>query len=352
MSKVNQILLLFFLIIISTKSYNISLCIPNTPCECYLTKYSFKLSNCSHTLTDLPVFNSKNTTKIIARNALIQWPMKLCKYSNIQILDLSGSYFNSQYVDFSCLTHLIHLNLSNTQLNKIPNFQHNFSNYLQILDLSNNNINIIDGTYFQSLNSLISLFLQNNPIRYIEHLENLFNLSNLESINLISSNLVVTLKQSLTIYQWIDIAKRWNNSTKSFMIRMNNIPLQLIIPNPDQFQIISVDSMKIILKMLINSTFITQFNTPKCNCVNLRSYQRFFSFIEYQKKYSSPLFQSAKCLMPDGITHARLFDRLTYIDLRCPLLSKMSLFPLLRSSSSSLNYTFASFFIFCLILLY
>jgi hypothetical protein len=352
MSKVHQILLFLFLTIISTKSYNVSSCIPNTPCQCYLTQYSFTLSNCSHTLYDLPILNSKNITKIIARNALIHWPIQLCKYSNIQILDLSGSYFDSQSIDFSCLNHLIHLNLSNTQLNKIPNFQTNFSNYLQILDLSNNNIKVIDGLHFRSLNSLISLFLQNNPIEYIENLFNLFNLSNVATINLISSNFNVTRRQSLTINQWIDIANQWNNSIKSFSIRMNNIPLQLIIPSPDQFQMISVDTMKIVLKMLINSTFITLLNTPKCNCIHLRSYQRFFSFVEYQKKYSSPLFRSAKCLMPDGFTHARLFDRLTYIDLRCPLFGKISFFPLLGSSSSSLNHTLVSLFIFCLLLLY
>jgi len=355
MYRVHQLLILFFLEIISIKSYNISSCIPNTSCQCYLTQYSFTLINCSHTLSDLPIFNSKNIyniTKIIARNTFHQWPIQICKYSNIQILDLSGSYFDSQFIDFSCLNQLIHLNLSNSKLNQIPNFKRNFSNHLQILDLSNNHIKIIDGIRFQSLNNLISLLLQNNPIESIEHLENLFNLKNLQSINLISSNLDVTLKQSLTINQWIDISNQWNNSTKSFIIRMNNIPLQLIIPNPDQFETIPTNSMKIILKTLINSTFITLFHTPKCNCIHLQSYQRMFSYVDYQKKYSSPLFQSTKCLMLDGITHARLFDRRTSIDLRCRLLGKLSLFPLLQSSSSTLNNTFVSFFIFCFFLLY
>ncbi|CAF1057437.1 unnamed protein product [Rotaria sp. Silwood1] len=355
MSNVHQLLILLFVAITLTKSYNISSCIPNTPCKCYFTQYSFKLFNCSHTLYDLPIFNSKTTnniTKIIAPNSFNRWPIQLCKYSNIQILDLSGSYFDSQYIDLSCLSYLIHLNLSNTQLNKIPNFKKNFSNHLQILDLSNNHIKFIDGIQFQSLNNLISLFLQNNPIKYIEHLEDLFYLSNLQSINLISSNLDSTLKQSLTINQWIIISQQWNNSRKLFSIRMKNIPLQFIIPNPEQFPIVSIDLMKIILKTLINSTFITLFNTPKCDCSHLRPYQRMFSFVDYQKKYSSPLFQSTTCLMPDGITHARLFDRRTYIDLRCPLLGKISFFPLIESSSSSLSNLLIPFSIFYLFLMH
>ena len=352
MFSVHQLLLLVIFATTLSKSYKISSCISNTPCQCYLTQYSFHLSNCSHSLSDLPVFSSKimdSITKIIARSAFIQWPIHLCKYSNIQILDLSGSYFDSQYVDFSCLHHLIHINLSNTQLNKIPNFK---NNHLQILDLSNNHIKIIDGGHFQLLNNLISLFLQNNPVEYIEHLEFVFKLKNLQSINLISSNLDVTLKEYLSTNQWIDIANRWNNSTKAFSIRMINIPFQFIVPKPDQFQLISIDSIKTILKTFINSTFITLFNTPKCRCSLLRTYQRIFSFIDYQKKYSSPLFRSVKCLMADGITHARLFDRRTYIDLRCPLLRKKSFFPFLRSSSSSLSNIFLLLFIVCLYLLY
>jgi len=354
MCKVYQLLLLFLLEITSIKSYNISPCIPNTPCQCYLTQYSFTLSNCSQALSDLPIFNSKNTniTKIIARNVFNQWPIQLCRYSNIQILDLSGSDFNSEFLDFSCLNYLIHLNLSNSQLNQIPNFRENFSNHLQILDLSNNHIKIIDGIHFQSLNNLISLILQNNPIESIENLEYLLNLTNLQSINLISTNLDTTLKQSLTINQWIHIAKQWSNSKKLLTIRMNNIPFQLIIPNPDQFEAIPKDLMKIILKTLINSTFITVSNTPKCNCIHLRSYQRMYSLIDYRKKYTSPLFESVKCLMPHGITHARLFDRRTTIDLRCPLLGKVSFFPFLQSSSSSLNYTFVSFLMFYLLFLF
>ena len=118
MKKEHQ-LLLFFLQFISIQSSNISWCIPNTPCQCYLSQYSFTLFNCSHTLTNLPIFNSQNTnniTRILARNAFNQWPIELCQYSNIQILDLSGSYFHSYSIDFSCLTHLIHLNLSNTHI--------------------------------------------------------------------------------------------------------------------------------------------------------------------------------------------------------------------------------------------
>ena len=333
MFKVQQFLLIFFFEFILIKCYNISSCIPNTPCQCYLTKYSFTLYNCSHTLSDLPIFNSKNTqnlTKLNARNTFNQWPIQLCKYSNIQILDLSGSFFNSQSIDLSCLNYLIHLNLSNCQLTKIPNFQTNFSNHLQILDLSNNNIKIINGRDFQSLTNLISLFLQNNPIQSIEYFVYFLNLTNLQTVNLISSYSDVMLKQSLTTNQWINIANQWNNSTKTYIIRMNNIPFQLILPNPES---ISKDLIKIILKTLINSTFLTDSNTPKCDCIELRSYQRMYSYVEYTKKYTSPLFQTTKCLMFDGMTYGKLFDRRTTIDLHCPLLGKISFFPLLQNSS-------------------
>ncbi len=344
MSKLHQHFLLLILQLSLIKSSKISSCIPNTPCQCYLTQYSLTLYNCSHKLSDLPIFNSKNTaniTKIIARNAFNQWPIQLCKYVNLQILDLSGSYFNSEFVDLSCLNHLIHLNLSNSQLNQIPYFKENFSNHLQILDLSK----ILDGIRFQSLKHLISLFLQNNPMEYIQNLEFFFNLTNLETINFISSNSGVRLKHSLTNNQWIKIAHQWNNSKKSLMIRTNNIPFQFIIPHPDQFEIVSTNAMKIIFKMFMNSTFLTRFNTPICNCMDLRNYQRMFSFVDYRKKYSSPLFESVQCLMSDGITHARLFDRRTTIDLRCSMLGKISLFPLLSSSASTLNCTIVAFFL-------
>lgn len=355
MCKVYYLLLLLLLKIILIKSYNISSCIPNTPCQCYLTQYSLTLFNCSHTLSDLPIFNSKTTpniTKVIARNTFNQWPIQLCKYSNIQILDLSGSFFNSQLIDFSCLNSLIHLNLSNSQLNYIPKFRKHFSNHLQLLDLSNNNIKNLDGKHFQSLPNLISLFLQNNPIETIENIQYLFNLTNLASINLISTNLNIHLEESLTINQWISLANQWNKSSKIFLLRMNNIPLQNIIPYPEQFESISQDLMKIILKTFINSSFLTLFNTPKCDCIQLRNYQRIFSLIDYQKKYTSPLFQSVQCLLSDGVTHARLFDRRTIIDLQCPTLGRMSFFPSLKSSAMKINYQFEIFLTICFILLY
>lgn len=352
MFRVHQIFIVVFLIINVTNSFNINSCIPNTSCQCYISQYSLKLFNCSHSLSDLPILNAKTTgdiTKIIAPSSLTQWPAQLCKYSNLQILDFSGSYFDSDSIDLSCLTQLIHLNLSNTLLTKIPNFKTSVSHHLQILDLSNNQIKILDGFLFQSLNNLLSLFLQNNPIESIENLDSLLNLSNLESVNLISSKTDVTLKQSLTLNQWIDIAKQWNNTKKSFFLRMRNIPLQLILSNPDLFEAVSVESMKIILKTLINSTFITLFNTKKCDCFELRSYQRMFGLVDYQKKYSSPLFQSTTCIMQDGTTHGRLFDRRTYVDLRCPLLGKISLFSSIERSSPALHILIAPFFIVCLL---
>lgn len=357
MSRAHRFVLLLVLLgINSIDSSNISSCIPNTPCQCYLTQYSFTLLNCSYSLADLPIFNAKNVlniTKIIARNAFNQWPVQLCKYSNIQILDLSGAIFrsSSSSIDFSCLNQLIHLNLSNTQLKQMPKFHPNASRHLQILDLSNNYLRMIDGQQFQIFTNLISLFLQNNPIQSIDHFEHLLNSSTLQSINLHSSSVDLALKQPLTVEQWIDIAHRWSNTTKLFMVRMNHIPFQSIIPTPDQFDRFSTDSMKSILRTLMDSTFLTLFNTPKCDCVPLRTYQRMFSFVDYPKKYSSALFQSVQCLMADGITHARLFDRRTTIDLRCTTLGrKLSLLPSFSSSASTLSYAWIFAIIFCLVL--
>ena len=354
MFRVHVLLLILFFRILSIQSYNITSCIPNTSCKCLITPYAFNFMNCSHTVPDIPIFDSQSTsnvTRIIARNAFNQWPIQLCKYPNIQILDLSGSYFDSKSIDFTCLNHLIHLNLSNTQLKKIPNFQENLSNHLQILDLSNNHIKILNGIHFQSLTNLISLFLHNNSIESIQHFEYLLSLPNLESINLISSNYDITLKQSLTTKQWIELAKQWANSNKLLIIRVVNIPFQSVIPSPDQFESVSTRLMKVILKKLINSTFMTLSNTPKCDCSDLRSYQRMFSYVDYQKKYSSPLFNSVKCLMSDGYTYARLFDRRTTIDLRCPSLGKkLTLLPLLSSSSSMFNSTFTVLLFICIFL--
>jgi hypothetical protein len=110
MCQVHKLLMILSLLFTLTNSTKISSCISNTPCQCLLTEYSFTLLNCSYALPDLPIFNSDtsmNITKMIARNALFRWPRHLCKYSNIQILDLSGSDFHSQSIDLSCLYQLI-----------------------------------------------------------------------------------------------------------------------------------------------------------------------------------------------------------------------------------------------------
>jgi len=340
MYKVYQHLITVCLLFTLTNSAKISSCIPNTPCKCLLTAYSFTLINCSYSLPDLPIFKSNtsiNITKILARNALIRWPLHLCKYSNIQILDLSDSYFNYQSIDLSCLSQLIHLNLSHTQLKQIPNFQKTFLKNLQILDLSNNQIEILNGSLFRSLNNLKTLFIQNNPLKQIDYFEHLLSLSRLEFINLISSNLVLSIKKPLTASQWFNLAHKWNNSNKSFLIRTNTIPLQSIFPQPDQFRLIPLDSMAIILKILANSTFSTLFSTPKCNCVQLQAYQRVFSFVNDERNLS-PLFQSSTCLMPNGIVHARLFDRRTLTDLNCLLLGKTARSPIMENSCSLLKF--------------
>jgi Leucine-rich repeat (LRR) protein len=337
MRKVHQLLTILCLLFTLTNSANISSCISNTPCKCHLTEHSFTLSNCSHSLPDLPIFNSNtpiNITKIIARNALIHWPSHLCKYSNIQILDLSGSYFNSESIDLSCLSQLIHLNLSNTELKKVPNFQ---KLSLQILDLSSNQIQFLDGRLFRPLSNLLTLYIQNNPLKQIDHLEDLFRLSHLQLINLISSTSITTIKRPITRTQWINLVHTWNQSNKSFLTHTNTISLQSIFPNSNQFQLIPLDVMKIIFQTLANSTFTTLISTPKCNCVHLRNYQRVFSFTNYDQNLS-PLFQSSTCLMPNGIIHARLFDRRTFTDLNCSILEKTASFPVIQSSCSLIGY--------------
>ncbi|CAF0769924.1 unnamed protein product [Rotaria sp. Silwood1] len=356
MCKVHQILIFLCFLLTLTNSANISSCIPNTPCKCFLTENSFTLINCLHSLPDLPIFSSTisiNITKIIATYALIRWPLHLCTYSNIEILDLSGSYFNSQYIDLSCLSQLIHLNLSNTQIKKIPNFEKYSLKYLQILDISNNQIEILDSSLFRSLDNLTILIIENNPLKTIDYFEYLLSLSRLKFINLISSSSIMSIKNSLTVTQWIDLAHQWNNSNKTFVIRTNTFSLQSILPNSDQFQMISLDLMKIILKTLSNSTFTTLFSTPKCNCVQLRNYQRIFSFNNYHRNLSS-LFQSTTCLMPNGIIHARLFDHRTFTDLNCSLMGKNIRYPSsIQNSCSFLDYNlFIHFFTFYVFLFY
>ena len=321
------------------RSNPFSACIPNTSCQCHLTAHSFTFLNCSQTLTDLPIFHSQNVinvTRLMARNAFVGWPLQLCKYSKIQILDLSGSNLNSSLVDFSCLKHLIHVNLSQTQLTQVPQFGANASQNLQILDLSNNRIKRIDAGQFRSMTNLMSLFLQNNPIASIEHLEELFYLPHLESMNLISTDDTVSLQPSITSKQWTDIARQWSSSKRSFVLRLRNIPFQSFLPPPSLSSTpISSEAMKTILTSLLNSTLVTPSITRRCQCTELRAYQRLFSSIDSMKKYSSALFESTTCLMPDGLTHARLFDRRTHIDLRCPFLGKKSFFSLLPPGSAA-----------------
>ncbi len=349
MYKVHQLFIILCFVFTHTNSAKISLCIPSTPCKCLLTRHSFTLTNCSYSLPDLPIFNSDtslNITRIVARNALIRWPLNLCKYSNIQILDLANSYFDSQMTDLSCLSQLINLNLSNTQLKKVPNFEKSVSKYLQILDLSSNQIQFLDGNMFRSLNNLISLFIQNNPLKQIDHFEYLLSLSQIQFINLNSASSDMIIKKPLTANQWVNLAHKWNNSNKSFVMRANTIPFQSIFPNFDQFHFISLDLIEIIFRKFLNSTFTTLFSTPKCNCTHLRNYQRVFSII-HDEKNLSPLFRSVVCLMPNGIIYAPLFDHGTYTHLNCSIIGKTLHHSPNQNSCSLLSYTlFIQFFIF------
>lgn len=343
MYKVHKFLSIFTLLLTLINSTKISSCISNTSCKCILNDYSFILINCSYSLPNLPILNSNisiNIKNIIARNALIHWPTNLCRYPNIKILDLSYSYFHSELIEFSCLYQLIHLNLSQTQLKTIPILQKT----LQIIDLSNNKIEIIDGKKFRLLNNLIELYLQNNPFKQINYFEYFLNLLNLKYFNLITYNSSIRFQKSLTINQWINLAHKWKNRNQSLIIQTNIISFQSIFPsNSNQFRLISIDLMKIILQTLSNSTFTTLISTPKCNCIDLENYQRIFSFKNNDENLFS-LFQTSTCLMPNGIIHARLFDYRTLIDLNCTMIKTKTF----NSCSLLDNYLFIYFVIFYL----
>jgi Leucine-rich repeat (LRR) protein len=220
-----------------------------------------------------------------------------------------------------------------------------FLKYLKIVDLSNNQIEILDGIHFRLLNNLITLLLQNNPLKQINSFEYLLSLTRLEFINLTSFNSDMIIKKPLTVNQWINLAYKWKYSNKSLTIRTNAIPLQSIFPSKsDQFRLIALDLMKIIFQTLSNSTFTTLVSTPKCTCIDLRNYQRVFFFINDDDENLLPLYQSSTCLMPNGFIHARLFDRRTLDDLDCLILGKK-----LQNSCSLLDYhSFISLFIFYL----
>lgn len=305
---------------------NISSCISNTPCQCQLTDSAFTLINCQYSLPNLPRLNWNTTNMIkmiIARNALIHWPTNLCQYSRMEYLDLSGSVFHSSSIDLICLYQLIHLNLSHTQL-KIPPM--NIGSNLQILDLSNNQIEFLDGNHFRFLTNLVQLYLQNNPFKQIHHLEYFLTLSRLQYLNLLSSNPTMMIsKTALTSNQWIHLGLKWKKSKKQLLIQTNVFAIQSIFPsNSNQFQLIPLDLMKIIFHTLANSTLTTPMFTPKCNCTDLRNYQRVVSFVDEQKNLSK-LIRTSTCLMPNGIIHARLFDQRTLVDLQCHVIEKKAL---------------------------
>ena len=322
------LLVLLALLFTSMESLNISSCISNTPCKCRLTESSFTLTSCEHSLPNLPIINWDTTnhmTKIVARNALIHWPTHLCQYSRIEYLDLSGSYFHWSSMDILCLDQLIHLNLSQCQLKTLPK---NFVPKLQILDLSNNQIESLDGQLFRLLTNLIRLYLQNNPFKQINHFEYLLSLSRLESVNLMSSNPSQMIPPtSLTSNQWIHLASKWKKmKKKSLTIQTNSFSIQSLFPNnSNQFQLISLDLMQLIFRTLANSTMTTAMFTPKCTCMDLRNYQRVYAFVDNEGRNLSKLFRTSTCLMSNGIIHARLFDRRTLVDLHCHVIEKKAL---------------------------
>ncbi|CAF1199773.1 unnamed protein product [Adineta ricciae] len=162
-------------------------------------------------------------TTIVARHALFRWPLHLCKYSHLQILDLSGSYLRLPSMDLSCLSQLIYLNLSQTHLSQLPNFSKVSLQFLQFLDLSFNQIEYINGSSFRSLNNLTTLHLHQNPLKRIDSFEQFLLLPSLQYMNFISSTSVLPMKKPLSISQWIDLANKWNNTNKVVQIHSTRI---------------------------------------------------------------------------------------------------------------------------------
>ena len=331
-------------------------CIPNTPCQCHLTNRSFILNNCSHSLPDLPVFNantSMNMTKIVARRALFAWPLHLCEYANVETLDLSESLFGLGRIDLTCSFRWTHLNLSQSQLKVVPDFSANLSQHLQLLDLSANRIELLDGRTFRSLIRLKTLLLQNNPLKHIDHWEHLLDLPRLEVLDLVSFNAPSIATKPLTISQWTHLAHRWNQSTRSFVIRSNSIPLQRLLPHPDEFPSMSLDLWKVVLETLSNSTLTALASTPPCRCDDLRHYQQILSFAN-DETHLSPLFQSSTCLLANGVIHGRLFDGRLLSDLNCTVMGRMAAAaPLAKSDASAFvtDFIFPRWFIICVIFL-
>ena len=337
MCTVRQRLASLCLLVALAHANAVSPCIPNTPCQCHLTSRSFTLNNCSHSLPDLPIFNtntSMNMTKIVARRALFRWPSHLCEYANVETLDLSGSLFGSARLDLACSFRWTHLNLSRSQLKAVPDFSANLSHRLQWLDLSDNRIELLDGRVFRSLVHLETLLLQNNPLKQIDHWEHLLDLPRLEVLNLVSLDAPSIITKPLTISQWTHLAHRWNHSIKSLAIRSNSLPLQSLLPHPDEFPSMPLDLWKVILETLSNSTFTALASTPPCRCDDLRHYQQILPFTN-DETHLSPLFQSSACLLANGVIHGRLFDWRLLSDLNCTVMGRMALAPLAKNAAFS-----------------
>ena len=354
MRRLHQLLPALSLLLMGVDLSSASACIPNTPCQCHFLGRSFLLVNCSHSLPNIPILYSNtpaNITEISARSALIRWPLNLCRYSQLRDLDLSGSYLDARQIELSCLPRLMHLNLSWTHLNSTPNLPSHSLKLLQTLDLSNNRIETLDGHLFRSMESLATLWMQNNPLKQVHHFEVLLALPRLQSMNLITSNSAQVIQKPLNVTEWMDLAHQWRDSNRSLLIRTNSISLQSLFPAADQFSSIPLDSMRIIFTTLSNSFFTTLFFTPQCNCSDLRNYQRVVSFTDNDQNLSS-LFRFSTCLMPNGFIHARLFDRRTLADLNCSITPKVGTKPVQAKSvpPSSLSSSMTSSLLLLLII--
>ena len=343
-----KIIVLFFGITLLPIS---SPCIPNTPCRCIFNRSSFILQTCSNILPDLPLLNlnqSMRINELFARKSLLRWPPNICHYSRLEQVDLSDSIFDVDEIDLSCLLRVKYLNLSRTTLKRIPTIQKNSLTNLQILDLSHNQIEFVESTRFRSLNQLRFLSLEKNPLKELDSFNDLFRLSSLQVIDLTSTRMITEIHKPLSFKQWRNMAEHWKRSNRSLTIRTNSIPFQSILPGSEQFSLMSNDSLWTIFSTLSNSSLISLVSTPRCDCTDLRNYQRVLPLVKDQQNWSR-LMQTSMCLIPNGIIHARVFDYRTLKDLNCSIFGKM-LTPLNEQNHSQTLMTSSMFFIFVLFL--
>ena len=219
--------LTIFTLVLNVSTYPLPASNCPISCSCNLLSNVLTISSCTQTQEpfNLPSNFTTNpdlsdVTTIYATNCLIQtFPANICQYPRLSYLDLSSNQIKSFLgLNLNCLTNLTNLYLNNNQLieigktsfnnSKIKSFLVNFSfnklrkfssdtfsgqMNLQVLDLSNNELNEID--FPNELPSLNYLFLENNQMSRI--FEGLFsNTKMLEFIDL-SNNQITEIPAGL-----------------------------------------------------------------------------------------------------------------------------------------------------------